>query len=354
MGEQWWNAHKATTQSDLNSAYAPYHFDLSEAYASVVKTVAIALLFGQMSPLVYPFSAITMGILYGTWKYKLVYQSRQPPLFSSALRDQFRKIVLVLLMAHIIVGCFVYKQNPCAAKFKAECTPGGPTSDCGNTGGAVAVGLIGSLALLVYLFLPASCYEKCFECCLGKEQKLDDADGGMLDVHGNSRLFPGSVTAASIEVAIKEKQNGKDSWTYKLPDLETSRVEHIDIASPRSKRAHMPAPPTVMPAAPQPAGASNMPPPPSTSSGAAPQQAGGSNMPPPSSTSSAASGGQPAHVQAAIYTPAPIAPQPAPGPSASFQPPPPQQQQQSSYPQQQQSSYAAAPPPPPPQGATFM
>jgi len=328
--EQWWNARKATTQSELKSAYAPYHFDLSEAYASVVKTVAIALLFGQMSPLVYPISAITMGILYATWKYKLVYQSRQPPLFSSALRNQFRKIVLLLVMAHIVVGCFVFKQNSCAAKFKVECSAGGSTSDCGNTGGAVAVGLIGSLTLLLYLFLPMSCYKNCFELCIGKEQEWQDGgedNNGILDAYGNSRLFPGSVTGSRIEVKIKEKQHGQGSWTYKIPDPQ----EWKDIlVSPRSQRAYMPAAPTPMPPAPQ----QTMP--------AAPQQAGGSSMPPPPTTASTAPGGQPAHVQAAIYTPTPIAPQPTPapqvaytqpavGPSASFQPPP-----------------------PPPQGATFM
>merc|ERR1711981_682090 len=52
--ERKYYGSKAITQAALDAAYEPPDFDLSEAYASTFKTIALGFLFGTLSPIVYP------------------------------------------------------------------------------------------------------------------------------------------------------------------------------------------------------------------------------------------------------------------------------------------------------------
>lgn len=54
------NAHSLSTpyqvQYELNAIYSPPPFDLSDAYAQLIRTLALALIFGPLCPLLYPLT----------------------------------------------------------------------------------------------------------------------------------------------------------------------------------------------------------------------------------------------------------------------------------------------------------
>ena len=68
------------------------------------------MLFGQMSALVYPISAVSMGIVYWSWRYNLANQFERPPNFGPEMRLMFRVWVYILACCHIVMGYWVYKK----------------------------------------------------------------------------------------------------------------------------------------------------------------------------------------------------------------------------------------------------
>lgn len=188
-------ACRATTQADLDAAYAPWDFDLAEAYAVVIRTLAIALLFGQIAPLIYPVTAVALLLLYWSLKAALAWHSRHPPAFTAAARDTFRSVVTMLLIGHVVVSAVVYRDDACDPRFRAECGGGGRS--CGSqSAGLIWVGA--GAVLLVYLVVPQSLYPAVFR-------------PAVVDCPQHPFPQPG------LETRHRELQDGPGSWTYRLP-----------------------------------------------------------------------------------------------------------------------------------------
>ncbi len=193
---RWWAARRAPSQADLDLAYLPWDFDLAEAYALVIKTLAVALLFGQIAPLIYPVTAVALALLYWSLKYTLARHSRHPPAYTAAARDTFRTAVALLLIGHVVVSAVVYRDETCAPRYRREC--GGEGRACGSQlAGLLWVGA--GAVLAGYLAVPVRCYPDMF-----RPAPVD---------YSGQRPFP----RAGLETQHRELQDGPGSWSYRLP-----------------------------------------------------------------------------------------------------------------------------------------
>jgi len=101
---RWWTARSAVVQIELDAIYHPIPFDLSDAYARLVKTIAIGVCFGPFCPMIYLLTLFSVITLYFSWKYALLRNCTRASGYSWEVLPFVRKAMVGLSIIHIAVA----------------------------------------------------------------------------------------------------------------------------------------------------------------------------------------------------------------------------------------------------------
>jgi hypothetical protein len=97
----------AKSQSKLDELWSPPEASLGEYYAGLVKTLALALLFGPAMPVIYVITLLALAISYWATKYTMLRVCRQPPAMGPQLAEGFLTALSLLLLGSAILETVV-------------------------------------------------------------------------------------------------------------------------------------------------------------------------------------------------------------------------------------------------------
>jgi len=196
----------AKTQRELYEAFVPPDLDLAEAYATMLKTMALGFLFMPLVPLMAAWlTAAALFLQYYSYKYACLTIYRQPPSFSPKLQWKCRQLLLGLLLAYPImmqVMLSVSKYSYCTTT--AEGGGYNPNSFNGDIHGVCIFAYV--IIALYHIFerpLLGCCRMICCCCWPGGE-----ADGSGTD---------GEPYPQPIDRKRREELSGDGSWSYMIP-----------------------------------------------------------------------------------------------------------------------------------------
>jgi len=184
----WNNVKTCHTQSELNRLFTPPKLDLAEAYAAMIKTVAIGVFFGPGLPILYPITALSLTIFFWAWKYALVKVFARPPAFSTTIAPRARMWVMIILFIQIGTSYWFYQPR--------------------STDSAAVT------ATLNTYFTYNICFYICFMFCpWGHCCGQGDSHSGQDEADRNP--FPDDMA-----LVVLEHQDGPGSWSYVVPTLD--------------------------------------------------------------------------------------------------------------------------------------
>jgi len=191
-------------QESINESYSPPEWLLADRYASMLKLVAIVVVFGPAAPVLYFIGGSALLLTYATQKLALVKFYRRPPHFDEKIARQAHGVLHLLLYLRVWSSGMFYVKQALSANSVVRDLPESP----------FATGLI---VALVYSFFPHRLYlprHLRHEDLLPAEEKQyhEARETTGIDVYS----FPRSEATESKAPAFSLSNDGKGSpqqWT---------------------------------------------------------------------------------------------------------------------------------------------
>ena len=207
----WIEASGATTQKEMDQAYAAPPFDFAEAYGAFIKTFALGLLFAPFVPLTLPITLCSFAAQYWHSRWLLAGVSKIPPQMSLGHLDKVRHILRGVLLAYTLVVVWVYQE---ACTGLSDCGAVEDQCACSSSTFLFLIAFVASWC--VWTFIPVRVlwcnYVLCRKSC------------------GGNRILPANVETSASQPFIEDPEarrvreliDGPGSWSYLLPSPNVS------------------------------------------------------------------------------------------------------------------------------------
>eukprot|EP01048_Picozoa_sp_COSAG05_P005297 COSAG05_NODE_311_length_11636_cov_11.922250_3_plen_128_part_00 len=93
-------------QNARNASQMPHQCDFSLKYGEILLSMSVLLIFSSGIPALYWVGAVGFGVRYWVDKWFVLRICAKPPLYSSALIEDFDEILALVLLAHAVLGTY--------------------------------------------------------------------------------------------------------------------------------------------------------------------------------------------------------------------------------------------------------